>query len=410
MSTSVHGGGQAEVWAAVSSALILHLLLFLGVAVSFAVIESRPSTETVEAVTEADQALEIFVEQVVPELPPEAEPTPPPTEEKKVMEAPRVVRTSPEQEQAIPQTETNLIGERDTQARSDAAPSGAEDRPAFAGLEEKGAPQSVDSSFSKGEDIAASTDPGPGSQSRNQTAQAASPQQATEKSVPTPQSSEPQAEGKKVAEAQPPPEPDFLKPDFAEEQAARLASQKEYEKKLAEEQKRREAEEARLARQEAEQERERLQKERERKEQARREQQEREEMIAGGQESQFRSQTRKTVVSGSISARGVAAQNVKNTPLGRYQMQLFREIEKRWQEGNFRHRSHIVPGMINTRFLIDQQGKISGQRRLEMQGASQMQWGLILNALDAVEMPPMPKAARSELGGHPLELSVMFSY
>lgn len=125
---------------------------------------------------------------------------------------------------------------------------------------------------------------------------------------------------------------------------------------------------------------------------------------------EFRSQQRKTRVAGVLRASGTGSLDVANTPVGRYQAAIFKKLEIRWQEGSIRFRSHLAPGLITIRFLVDQEGRVSGQRRISMEGASQIQWGLILTAVGKTEIPPMPRRVREELGGEPLELIITFNY
>jgi len=130
----------------------------------------------------------------------------------------------------------------------------------------------------------------------------------------------------------------------------------------------------------------------------------------GGSEGGFRSKKIKTRVQGTLNASGQGSLNVENSPLGRYQASIFKKIERQWQTRNFQFRSHLAPGHITIRFVIDQKGRVSGQRRVEMRGASDIQWGIVLNSISASSIPGMPKDVRKELGGEPLELNVTFNY
>ncbi|MDC1404641.1 hypothetical protein N8343_03175 [Akkermansiaceae bacterium] len=130
----------------------------------------------------------------------------------------------------------------------------------------------------------------------------------------------------------------------------------------------------------------------------------------GGSEGGFRTKQTKTRVRGVLNASGKGSLNVKNSPLGRYQASVFKQIERQWQTRNFQFRSHLAPGHISIRFVIDPKGKVSGQQRVEMRGASDIQWGIVLNSIQASDIPAMPREVRKELDGESLELNVIFNY
>ncbi|MDB4817958.1 hypothetical protein OAH11_03565, partial [Akkermansiaceae bacterium] len=130
----------------------------------------------------------------------------------------------------------------------------------------------------------------------------------------------------------------------------------------------------------------------------------------GGSEGGFRTKQTKTRVRGVLNASGKGSLNVKNSPLGRYQASVFKQIERQWQTRNFQFRSHLAPGHISIRFVIDPKGKVSGQQRVEMRGASDIQWGIVLNSIQASDIPAMPREVRKELDGESLELNVTFNY
>lgn len=130
----------------------------------------------------------------------------------------------------------------------------------------------------------------------------------------------------------------------------------------------------------------------------------------GGSRGGFESKKTKTRIRGSLNAQGKGTLNVLNTALGRYEAVIFKQIEREWQARNFQFRSHLAPGFITLRFLLDEKGKVSGQRRMDMRGASDIQWGIILNAVTAAKIPAMPKDVKKELDGDALELTVTFNY
>ena len=130
----------------------------------------------------------------------------------------------------------------------------------------------------------------------------------------------------------------------------------------------------------------------------------------GGSNGAFKSKQTRTRIRGILNAQGQGSLNVENTELGRYEAKVFKEIEREWQARNFQFRSHLAPGLITLRFLLDEKGKVSGQRRIDMRGASDIQWGIVLNAVAAAKIPAMSKNVRKELSGESLELTVTFNY
>jgi len=131
---------------------------------------------------------------------------------------------------------------------------------------------------------------------------------------------------------------------------------------------------------------------------------------AASRDGGFNSQTSKTRVRGVLSAKGIGALDVKNSAVGVYGSQIFKEIEREWQMGNYKYRSLIAPGQISLYFVIDKKGNVSRQRQVEMRGASGTQWGIVLNSVTAAKIPPMPKEVIKELGGENLELTMGFTY
>ncbi|MGE9267435.1 MAG: hypothetical protein ACQKBY_05010 [Verrucomicrobiales bacterium] len=422
MTRSGAGSQTKEAVTAVLIALWLHLALFgLFVLLLFwqvlgAILIPQEKQEVAfEEMTELAFSLEdapVFEELPADELTP-AEEEVVEVEEKTqapVMSEPQFVRTAPDQEAGRPE-ETDLIGDRDTLAQSDMVPEpGAEDLAALAGEVERAAPQSFDEKFQEGTNeggggrmAGPATGEGEGELSAEavaeQEAQMAQEKVEARKAVAEVAG---EAEGsEEAAEAMASEAEEFLEPEMAEE-ALPEARKEEGEGELAMAEAAQEKKEKKEAKEVEERKKQEEAEEREKREQ------EMARQAGGGGE--FRSEARKTLVMGSLDATGRASLNVKNTALGRYQKAMFREIERGWQEGNFQFRSHLVPGSVSTRFLVDENGKISGQRRIEMRGASQMQWGLILRALEGAKIPPMPKEVRDELNGQELELSITFNY
>ena len=124
----------------------------------------------------------------------------------------------------------------------------------------------------------------------------------------------------------------------------------------------------------------------------------------------FSGHSRKNRVVGSISRRGKSSQNVKNSPVGRYQAQVSKAVELQWRRNCEQYRDHIVPGVISIRFYVDAKGKVSGIRIQEVVEANYIEQGFTQRAIRQVKLPKMPKSVIKELDGDPLELIYNFYF
>ena len=124
----------------------------------------------------------------------------------------------------------------------------------------------------------------------------------------------------------------------------------------------------------------------------------------------FSGHSEKTRVTGSISRQGKSALNVKNSPLGRYQALVSKAVELQWRRNCEQHRDHIVPGVISIRFYVDKNGGVSGIKFQEVVGANYIERGFTQRALRQAKLPSMPKAVLKELNGDPLELIYNFYF
>lgn len=118
----------------------------------------------------------------------------------------------------------------------------------------------------------------------------------------------------------------------------------------------------------------------------------------------------KTKVTGSISRSGKSALNVKNSPLGRYQALVSKAVELQWRRNCAQHSDHIVPGVISLRFYVDKKGEVSGIKFQDVVGANYIERGFTQRAIRQAEIPKMPKAVLKELKGDPLELIYNFYF
>ena len=293
------------------------------------------------------------------------------------------VQTKEDQAAEKAPEETDLIGERDTAATSDeGAVAGDENRAALSGEKDrKNDPKTFDSDFSKGDrdgpvdGRTVSRGSGEGFDEVNEKMAAA------KKVQPSPDESLlPEAEEKRPA----PKKDELVSIDVA---LARL------EEEIGD------GEMKQPARPLAEKVEETMP-----EKPARREQE------AGDQDGGFATRARKTRIAGVISARGKGSLNVTNTAIGRYQADLFKKLETAWQMENISNRSLLAPGNVTLYFVVNKNGKVSRQRQVSIVGASGTQWGMILRALNGINIPKMPTAAMKELEGDPLEIIVTFNY
>lgn len=124
----------------------------------------------------------------------------------------------------------------------------------------------------------------------------------------------------------------------------------------------------------------------------------------------FRTEMKKTRLRGSIGRRGTTALDVEDSPLGRYQAKLNRAVEREWQKNCIRYREHVLPGFLTIRFLLDAKGQVFGIRFLEVMPNGEIQQGFTLRAIQDADLPRMPKDIVKELNGDPLELIYNFYF
>ena len=297
---------------------------------------------------------------------------------------PSFVQTREDQEVEDAPEDTRFIGERNTEASSDEeAKAGDEEMAALNGEEErKGDPKTFDSQFSTGEETGASEsdqaslEQGKGRDQENQKMVDGATSESVEAAEPSPA----------VEEVKPTPKTEQL-PTIDNALAA-------LEEEIAKEQENKETVTPVVPRVEQPKPQPKASERRE----------------ASNQNGGFAPLTRKTRVAGVLSAKGGGSLNVSRTAVGRYEALILKKLEAPWRMRTFRRKSTLFPGSITLYFVVDQNGSVSGRRQIAKVGASGGQWGTILNALDDVNMPRMPKEVIKELDGKPLEIIVTFHY
>ena len=333
----------------------------------------------------AEDAVSLPVETPLPEVALEPEPTPEP--ELVMPDSPAFVQTNESQLSEEAPEETPLIGERNTTATSDAgAVAGDEKMAALSGTEDrKSDPKTFDSDFSEGEN--------------------SGPQEGMSEAVEAGKGDEQENLEEMVAEVA---QPEAIQPETLDEALPEVEEElpKPKNQELAS------IEETLAALEEAMGDREKKQqpKPAEKVLETMPEKPAAKAQEAASQDGGFAPKATKTRIAGVMSAGGKGSLNVADTPAGRYEAALLKKLESAWQMENINNRSLLAPGNVTLYFVVDQNGKVSRQKRISMVGASGTQWGMILRAVDMIAIPKMPQAVIKDLDGDALELIVTFNY
>lgn len=370
------------VWAHVGLFFVFVVLLVFDL-IAAKVIEKEDEEKKDEMAIKMQMVYEEEVAVPVPVAPAPEETVVAPEPDPIVPDQEGFVRTNEKQESEVAPEETKLIGERNTTASSDeGAVAGDEKMTALAGdADRKNDVKTFDSDFSEGE----------------QTGPKDGKNEALESGMGDAEVNE-----EAVAEVTPSPTPEEVselenKDEMPEPKEDRLVS----------------IDEALAALEEVigdDQNKQEQKKPAETVEETMPEKPARKEQEASNQDGGFAPKTRKTRVAGVLSADGQGSLNVADTPAGRYQASILKKLETAWQMENIRNRSLLAPGNVTLYFAVDRMGKVSRQKRVSMVGASGTQWGMILRALNGINIPKMPKAVISDLDGDALELIVTFNY
>lgn len=118
----------------------------------------------------------------------------------------------------------------------------------------------------------------------------------------------------------------------------------------------------------------------------------------------------KTAISGNISRTGRSSLDVSDTAMGRYQSQISRAVELEWQRNCVRHRDFITPGFLTVRFFVEQNGRVKTVQFVGDSQTGEVQKGFTLNSIRNAEIPAMPSDVKKEMGGDALELIFNFYF
>lgn len=374
--SSKSNGDDARLWAA---ALCLSVLLNGAIIALISIEAIKSETARKKAIPKkipAEQVVKIFPEMLIPETPEETAET-----------LPEFTRTAPDQESAEPPASRRYIGERNTEARSDRAPtSDTLEMPSQAGREARPeeAPETTESQYQDGKlenqnkpSPAVPTPPSPQitseiSESETKTIKGdTSTPEATEEKAQT-------ATREKLLEG-PNPVPTPVKPGELREDI-----------KPREEKKIRDGQTDGLA-------------EKEKEEQPK-------PKPAPIDDPAFRGNQNKTAIQGNISRTGRSALNVANTPMGRYQAAISRAVEKEWQYNCVKRRDFIVPGYLTVRFFVQPDGRVKSVQFIGDIEGGEVQKGFTLQSIRDAPIPAMPSEVKREMGGDALELLFNFYF
>ncbi|MDP4645649.1 MAG: hypothetical protein NWR03_01500 [Akkermansiaceae bacterium] len=381
MATAVHRpqNDEARLWAVAICISVLLNLVFLAW-ISIEAIKSEIARKI--AIPEAappEQTVIIYPNllELVPETP---------AEEAK----PKVVRTSPDQEVSDPAASRRYIGERNTEATSDRAPTSDEDMPSQAGREARPEenPETTVSEYQDGSLTPKQNTP---------------PSPKAETSEPAPPSEEQTpAEMTKGLETEDPGEDEEAQTAIREKLLdgpnpidtpvpEALVSE---DLPPREEMKPTEGEKDAIAEEKTEDSTEPKPKP----------------APAPIEDPAFAGNQTKTAIQGNISRNGRSSLDVSDTAMGRYQSQISRAVELEWQRNCVRHRDYITPGYLTVRFFVEQDGRVKTVQFVGDSQTGEVQKGFTLNSIRNAEIPAMPSAVKKEMGGDALELIFNFYF
>lgn len=127
-------------------------------------------------------------------------------------------------------------------------------------------------------------------------------------------------------------------------------------------------------------------------------------------EKSFQGNQRKTALVGSISRTGRSALNVEDSDLGRYQAKVSRAVEQEWQRNCVRHRDFITPGFLTVRFFVAPNGKVRSVQFVGDMETGEVQKGFTLNSIRDASIPPMSDKIKQAYEDDPLELIFRFYF
>lgn len=377
--TSAMERSDARLWLkAVLVSVLLNVLLL--VALAFAAIHSLFLTEVPRTPPEPETR-SVMIVPVAPAAAPEPAAVPEPRGTKPF------ARSSPEQESEAPEN-PSFVGERDTQATSDAAPvANAPEMPSQKGVKPKfGEMETTESNYQDG-DLAHDRQGAPGEATK---AEMERKEEQPEEAAATESELGGTNEMIEREDKPAPPKEVLAETPFPVERPV-LPMEKEEEPKSAPEEVLKEAEKDEKKEKVAETPKKKV-----------------DPSPAGNQG--FRGYQRKTQLKGSISRSGHSALNMKAGAIGKYQAAIGRAIEKSWQRKMIENRDYVLPGSLSLRVVLDPEGKVRSILTVDQNDGGEIQKGFTHSAIRDAALPAMPAEVKSELDGDPLELLYNFIF
>lgn len=372
-------GDDARLWAvALCGSVVLNLLLLAWVSIE-AIQSELARKNKPPVVFQPEQTVQIFPEMLerIEEVPVAAA--------KQPEAPPEFTRTSPEQESAEPPASRRYIGERNTNATSDRAPTSDDNSISQAGREARPeeAPEATESRYQDGKLNTPDSAP-------------ALPAEAAPLAPETPEMAK--AETAKGEKSPDPGEAEKAEPAIREKildgpnpiDTPVAKSEVREDMKPREEKKARDGAPDALAEKKAE------------------------DMPKPKpkpvSDPAFTGNQSKTAIQGSITRTGESALDVADSPMGRYQAQISRAVELEWQRNCVKHRDFITPGYLTVRFFVAEDGRVKSVQFLGDSETGEVQKGFTLNSIRNAPIPAMPKDVKKEMGGDALELIFNFYF
>lgn len=374
-------GGDARLWAgALCMSVLLNLLLLAWVSIEAIQSELSRKNKPPE-VFQPEQTVQIYPEMLdrIAEVPVAAD-------AKQTEARPRLARTTPDQGNAEPPASRRFIGERNTQATSDRAPTSDDaSMPSQAGRKARPeeAPETTESQYSDGTLDSAPAVPSP-------------PAEVAPLSPETPAMTK--AENVKGEES--PLPGDAEKAELAIREKLLEGPNPIYtpvaKSEAREDIKPREKQKASDGAPDAlaEKKFEELPKPK----------------ATRASDPAFSGNQNKTAIQGNISRTGRSALDVADSPMGRYQAQISRAVELEWQRNCVKHRDFITPGFLTIRFFVAADGRVKSVHFIGDSETGEVQKGFTLNSIRNAPIPVMPPAVKKEMGGDALELIFNFYF
>ena len=369
-------GDDARLWAvAICVSVLLNGALIAWISIE-AIKSEIARKKAIPKKPPAEQVVKIFPEMLIPETP-----------EKTEAALPEFARTTPDQESADQPASRRYIGERNTQATSDRAPTSDDiEMPSQAGRKARPEenPETTESQYQDGKLEGASKPspalPTPPSPEAPPTISKTDPK-TVKGDTSTPEATEEKAETairEKLLEGPTPIETPVKPGEVMEDMKPRE------EKKIRDGQKEGLAE--------------------------KKEEEKPKPKPAPIDDPAFKGNQNKTAIQGNISRTGRSALDVADTPMGRYQAAISRAVEKEWQRNCVKRRDFIVPGYLTVRFYVQPDGRVKSVQFVGDIEGGEVQKGFTLQSIRDAPIPAMPKDVKKEMGGDALELLFNFYF